>query len=182
MKTMLRGILVLSLAGTPLLARQEPDEKPKPEEPKKKQEGPDQPRAKEEPKRDPRQEPAPAPKQQKEEGKKQKEQAKENSKQQRKTADQDNQARASRQRPSEKGTKIPSEKFRSSFGREHHFRVARRDDRRFQYSGYWFEIVEAWPVGWSYDDDCYIAEDGDDYYLVDVVHPEMRVLVVVVAG
>ena len=56
------------------------------------------------------------------------------------------------------------------------------DNRRFRYSGYWFEVVEVWPAGWSFDDDCYIAEDGDDYYLIDVVHPEIRVLVIVVSA
>jgi hypothetical protein len=25
---------------------------------------------------------------------------------------------------------------------------------RFQYRGYWFEIVDPWPVGWAYTDDC----------------------------
>jgi hypothetical protein len=43
-------------------------------------------------------------------------------------------------------------------------------------------VVEVWPARWSFDDDCYIEEDGDDYYLVDTVHPEIRVLVVVVSG
>jgi DNA mismatch repair ATPase MutL len=176
MKTVLKVVLALSLAGaiagSPLLAWQEPDEKPKPEEPKKK----------EKPKQEPT--PAPAPKQQKEEEKKQKEQTKENSKQQRRTSEQDNRAQTSVQKESGKGKKIPQEKFRTSFGREHHFHVARSggDDRRFQYGGYVFEVVEVWPAGWSFDDDCYLEEDGDDYYVVDVMHPEVRVLVIVVSG
>jgi len=76
--------------------------------------------------------------------------------------------------------RIPDESFRVSFGREHHFRVARRDDRRFEYGGYAFEYVDSWPSGWSYDDDCFIEQDGDDYYLVNLRHPELRVLVVIV--
>ena len=60
------------------------------------------------------------------------------------------------------------------------FRVTQRDDQRFHYGGYWFEVVNAWPAGWSYEDDCYIEEDGDDYYLVDFIHPEFRILVIVV--
>jgi hypothetical protein len=76
--------------------------------------------------------------------------------------------------------RIPEESFRVSFGREHHFRVARRDDRRFEYGGYIFEYVDAWPPDWSYDDDCYIEQDGDDYYLVNARHPGARVLVVIV--
>jgi hypothetical protein len=76
--------------------------------------------------------------------------------------------------------RIPEESFRVSFGREHHFHVARRDDRRFEYGGYIFEYVDAWPPDWSYGDDCYIEQDGDDYYLVNARHPGARVLVVIV--
>ena len=82
-----------------------------------------------------------------------------------------------------KGQRIPPEKFQASFGREHQFRVHNlQDGRRFRYSGYWFEIVDVWPAGWSYDDECYIEEDADDYYLVDTFHPETRILVIVVEG
>jgi outer membrane biosynthesis protein TonB len=195
MKIILSSMLALAIAGSPLLTREpDPKEKPKQEEPKR--QSPPQPKQepdeKSKPKPEkPKQEPAPPPKQpkqderqqdEKERQKQQKEQAKRenNRPPQEQNAPRDNHKQAGA--PS-KGQRIPPEKFRASFGREHHFRVARRgEDRRFQYGGYWFEVVEVWPARWSFDDDCYIEEDGDDYYLVDIVHPEIRVLVVVVSG
>ena len=195
MKIILSSILALAIAASPLLAQEpDPKEKPKQEEPKKqpqpkpKQEPEEKSKAKpEKPKQEqgPPKQPKPDEKQQqddKERQKQQKEQAKrENNRQpQEQNAPRDDRKQAAARG---KGQRIPPEKFRASFGREHHFRVARRgDDRRFQYGGYWFEVVEVWPVGWSFDDDCYIEEDGDDYYLVDIVHPEIRVLVIVVSG
>jgi len=196
MKIILSSMLALAIAGLPALTQEpDPKEKPKQEEPKKpspskpKQEPDEKPNPKPE---KPKQEPAPPPKQpkqderqqpdEKERQKQQKEQAKRenNRPPQEQNAPRDNHKQAGAQ---SKGQRIPPEKFRASFGREHHFRVARRsEDRRFQFGGYWFEVVEVWPAGWSFDDDCYIEEDGDDYYLVDIVHPEIRVLVVVVSG
>ena len=94
-------------------------------------------------------------------------------------------ARASQDRNSQRGNnantkRIPDDRYHANFGREHHFRVARGSDRRFAYGGFAFEYVDAWPAGWSPDDECYIVLDGDDYYLVDVVHPELRIRVVIV--
>jgi hypothetical protein len=196
MKFILSSILALAIAGVPVRV-QEPDDKSKPqqEDPKKK---PPEPKAKQQPdekpkskpEKPPKQEPQQPPrqpdekqreKQQKEQSRQQKEQDKteQKSRQQEQTARQGD----TRQAPA-KGQHIPPEKFRASFGHEHHFRVARSggDDRRFRYSGYWFEVVDVWPAGWSFDDDCYVEEEGDDYYLVDVIHPEVRVLVIVVSG
>ena len=196
MKTILRAILAVAVAGSPIFASQDPQtekEKQKKEELKKQaaqtpaQEP--QPEEKPKPKPKPKQEPAPPPQQpkpeekqqQKEQEKQQKEQAKQSNKQQ---TTQPNKQTRSAQGGQARGMKIPDPKFRASFGQEHRFRVASsaRDDRRFHYGGYWFEVVEVWPAGWSFDDDCYIEEDGDDYYLVDYVHPEVRVLVIVVEG
>ena len=195
MKIILNSMLALAIAGSPLLTQEpDPKEKPKQEEAKRqppsepKQEPEEKSKAKpEKPKQEqgPPKQPKPDEKQQqddKERQKQQKEQAKrENNRQpQEQNAPRDDRKQAAARG---KGQRIPPEKFRASFGREHHFRVARRgDDRRFQYGGYWFEVVEVWPAGWSFDDDCYIVEDGDDYYLVDIVHPEIRVLVIVVSG
>jgi len=78
------------------------------------------------------------------------------------------------------GHRIPDERFRASFGTEHHFHVRRRDDRRFEYGGYAFEYVDAWPADWSDDDDVYIVLIGDDYYLVDARHPEVRLRLILV--
>jgi outer membrane biosynthesis protein TonB len=193
MKIILSSMLALAIAGSPL-PTQEPDpkEKPKQEEPKKQPEPKPKQQPDEKPKPKPKQEPASPPKQAKPDERQQQQDEKERQKQQKEEAKReksqppqeqstkpDNRKQSSAQG---KGRRIPPEKFQASFGREHHFRVARRDDRRFQYSGYWFEVVEVWPAGWSFDDDCYIEEDGDDYYLVDIVHPEIRVLVIVVSA
>jgi hypothetical protein len=76
--------------------------------------------------------------------------------------------------------RIREEDFRSHFGDEHHFHVERRDDRRFRYSGYWFEFSDPWPADWDYADDVYIDDIDGEYYLVDSVHPGFRLLVIVV--
>jgi hypothetical protein len=75
--------------------------------------------------------------------------------------------------------RIPDQDFRAHFGREHAFRVARRDDRRFNYGGYWFVYSQPWPEGWSYDDDVYVDDVDGEYYLIDPVHPGVRLLVIV---
>jgi len=196
MKFILSSIVALAITGVPVRV-QEPDDKSKTqqEEPKKK---PPEPRAKQQPdeqpkskpEKPPKQEPQQPPrqpdekqreKQQKEQSKQQKEQGKteRGSRQQEQTA----RPGGTHEAPA-RGQRIPPEKFRASFGREHQFRVARSggDDRRFRYSGYWFEVVDVWPAGWSFDDECYVEEDGEDYYLVDVIHPEVRVLVIVVSS
>jgi hypothetical protein len=79
------------------------------------------------------------------------------------------------------GARIPDDRFRAHFGRQHHFHIGiRAGERRFQYGGYYFEFVDAWPAGWSYSDDFYIDYIGDDYYLCDVEHPEVQLVVIVV--
>jgi hypothetical protein len=83
-----------------------------------------------------------------------------------------------------RGGRIPEEHFRAHFGRPHTFVINRPvivDNRpRFQYSGYWFEIVDPWPADWAYTDDCYIDYVDDSYYLFDPFHPGMRLAIVVV--
>jgi hypothetical protein len=84
-----------------------------------------------------------------------------------------------------RGQRIPEEKFRVSFGREHHFHVERariinQSQPQFVYSGYTFELANPWPAEWSFDDDCYIEYVDDDYYLIDTFHPGIRILVFVI--
>jgi hypothetical protein len=71
--------------------------------------------------------------------------------------------------------RIPDDKFRSNFGREHTFHVGHpvivEGRPRFSYGGYSFFISEAWPGDWGYDDDVYIVEVDGVYYLVDNAHP-----------
>jgi hypothetical protein len=194
MKLLLGALLGFAIAGSPLLAGQEPGdkEKQKQEEPKKQE-----PQPKANP--DKKQEPAPSAKQEKQDEKQQqtdKQQQKENQKQ---SKDQDKKTRENNppqaqsqnrqqnnrqqygQESHGKGERIPPQKFQADFGRDHHFRVKHLEQgRRFEYSGYSFELVQAWPADWSYDDECYIEQDTDGYYLVDLIHPEVRVLVIVV--
>ena len=86
-------------------------------------------------------------------------------------------------RPAGKGGHIPDDKFRAHFGREHHFNaktVIVQGQPQFQYSGYTFELVDAWPVDWAYTDDCYIDYIDGDYFLIDLFHPGIRLALFVV--
>jgi hypothetical protein len=85
----------------------------------------------------------------------------------------------------QRGRRIPDDRFRSNFGREHHFHVDRTrvvnvSQPVVVYGGYSFQLVDAWPGEWSYDDDCYIDYVDDQYYLFDTRHPGIRVAVFVV--
>lgn len=85
--------------------------------------------------------------------------------------------------PAGKGGRIPDDKFKAHFGRSHTFRaqtviVAGRP--QFQYGGYSFQLVDAWPVGWAYTDDCYIDYIDGEYFLFDLLHPGVRIAVFVV--
>jgi flagellar motor protein MotB len=150
-----------------------PPEKPEAGQPKEKQAPPEKAQPAAKPKTD--------EKQQQQEQKAQEKQTQEQQKQaqqQQKTQ----QAQAHNSAPAQNGgnaRRIPDDKFRTHFGPQHHFRVARGNNGRFQYGGYWFVYTNPWPVGWSYDDDCYIEDDGGVYYLVDVLHPDLRLVVVV---
>jgi len=176
--------VILTVAGAPMLSAQEPQQdkdKPKQQEEEKKKQPP-APKEKPQTKPDerPKSEPQPDREKSKQDTDKQKHQQKEQEK-----ATKQSTSEASRSVTSQHGSRtnvrrIPPEHFRANFGREHHFHVQRSGDRHFRYGGYSFELVEVWPAEWSYDDECYIEEDGDDYYLVDVIHPEIRVLVVIV--
>lgn len=83
-----------------------------------------------------------------------------------------------------RGGHIPDDKFRSHFGRQHTFVINRpvivENRPRFQYGGYWFEFVDAWPADWSYSDNCYIDYVDDAYYLFDPLHPGIRIALFVV--
>ncbi len=82
-----------------------------------------------------------------------------------------------------KGGHIPDDRFHAQFGREHHFNarsVIVQGRPQFQYGGYSFELVDAWPSDWAYTDDCYIDYINGEYYLIDLNHPEIRLAVFVV--
>ena len=81
--------------------------------------------------------------------------------------------------------RIPDDKFRSNFGRQHTFRVQTtvvEGQPRFQYGGYWFTLANPWPGDWAYTDDCYIDYINGEYVLIDPRHPGVMIPVVVVVG
>jgi hypothetical protein len=48
---------------------------------------------------------------------------------------------------------------------------------RFQYGGYWFNVVQPWPVGWLYTDEVYVDYLNGGYFLCDPVHPGVYISV-----
>jgi hypothetical protein len=88
------------------------------------------------------------------------------------------------QRADSQHGRIPDDKFRAHFGRQHTLVINRttvvNGQPRFQYGGYWFTIVDPWPVGWAYTDQCYIDYVDGEYFLFDLLHPGVRIAIVVV--
>lgn len=83
------------------------------------------------------------------------------------------------------GRHIPDDKFRAHFGRQHTFHVHRTEVINVSqpvvvFGGYSFELVDAWPSDWDFDDDCYIDYVDGDYFLFDTFHPGIRIAVFVV--
>jgi hypothetical protein len=92
-------------------------------------------------------------------------------------------AQAGNARPAGNGGRIPEDKFRTSFGRSHSFKaqgVIVSGQQQFQYGGYTFQLVDTWPAGWAYTDDCYIDYIDGEYFLFDLLHPGVRIAVIVV--
>jgi hypothetical protein len=100
-----------------------------------------------------------------------------------KPAKQDN-AKSAKQAADNHGGRIPDDKFRAHFGRQHTFVVNHPTvvggQPRFQYGGYSFVIVDAWPVGWAYTDQCYIDYIDGQYFLFDLLHPGVQIALTVV--
>ena len=75
--------------------------------------------------------------------------------------------------------RIPDDRYRAHFGREHSFRMIRptmiSGYNRFQYSGYWFGFNERWPSDWYYTDDVYVMYVGGGYYLYNPRHPGIHI-------
>lgn len=83
------------------------------------------------------------------------------------------------------GRHIPDDKFRAHFGRQHTFHVHRTEIINVSqpvvvFSGYSFELVDAWPSDWGFDDDCYIDYEDGEYFLFDTFHPGIRIAVFIV--
>jgi flagellar motor protein MotB len=71
------------------------------------------------------------------------------------------------------GGRIPADKFKANFGQQHTFRVTQSDysNRRFQYGGYSFGFVDAWPSNWLYTQNVYVIEINGVYYLCNASYP-----------
>jgi hypothetical protein len=80
--------------------------------------------------------------------------------------------------------RIPDDRFRSHFGREHAFHMGNPvlvgGYSRFQYNGFWFGFVEPWPVGWYYTDNVYIDYVDGGYYMYNPYYPGSRFSISVV--
>lgn len=91
-------------------------------------------------------------------------------------------------RPAGKSAHIPEAKFKANFGRQHTVKVQQvittttivPNQTQFVYGGYTFVFLDPWPAGWLLTDDCYIDFIGDEYVLVDVLHPGVTVALFVV--
>jgi hypothetical protein len=80
--------------------------------------------------------------------------------------------------------RIPDDRFRANFGREHVFVINRpviiEGQPRFQYGGYWFGFNQAWPAGWLYTDNVYVDFVDGGYFLFNPIHPGIRVVIIVI--
>jgi hypothetical protein len=79
--------------------------------------------------------------------------------------------------------RIDDAHFRAHFGHDHHFAIKHvtivGGRPHFAYGGYNFEIVDAWPAGWSYRDNCYIDFIDGGYFLFNLAHPGIRISITV---
>ncbi len=112
-------------------------------------------------------------------------QAEKNSKQEEKSAQQQHtqQAQPAQQAQHASGNgggRIPDDRFKANFGREHRFHVSQADysNRRFQYGGYWFGFVDAWPSNWLYTQDVFVVEINGVYYLCNPMYPGVNIALI----
>lgn len=85
------------------------------------------------------------------------------------------------------GYRIPDDRFRGHFGRDHGFRVYSLPVMvvggypRFQYGGFWFSLVDPWPEYWSdnwyENDDVYVDYSDDGYYMYNRRYPSDRIAI-----
>jgi hypothetical protein len=94
-----------------------------------------------------------------------------------------------RQRGGYNGYRIPDDRYKVYFGRDHFFHINLLPllfvggRPRFQYDGYWITILDPWPEDWPptwYEtDDVYIEYAGDGYYLYNRNYPAIAVAVTI---
>ena len=107
-----------------------------------------------------------------------------NAKQEKITKPEENNARQTKPAQSAQGAqrgddngRIPDDRFKDHFGREHTFRVTQGDysNRRFQYGGYSFGFVGPWPSNWLYSQDVYVMDINGVYYLCNPMYPNANI-------
>ena len=91
------------------------------------------------------------------------------------------------QRGGYNGYRIPDDRFRGYFGRDHGFHIyglpflVVGGFPRFQYEGYWFSMVDPWPEYWGNDwydtDDVYVTYVDNGYYLFNRRYPETGIAI-----
>jgi hypothetical protein len=91
------------------------------------------------------------------------------------------------QRGGYNGYRIPDNRYRGYFGRDHGFRIYGLPFMvvggypRFQYEGYWISLVDPWPEYWGnnwYDnDDVYVTYADNGYYLYNRRYPNVGIAI-----
>jgi hypothetical protein len=99
----------------------------------------------------------------------------------------DSDHRTWQQRGGYNGYRIPEDRFRGYFGRDHGFRISGLPFLvvggypRFQYSGYWFSPVDPWPEYWASDwydtDDVYVVYIDNGYYMFNHRYPNTGIAI-----
>jgi cytoskeletal protein RodZ len=199
MKVALGTALLVLLAGTTMYAQDQDKEKEKPAQQEEKKQEPaakehEQPKAQEQQKDQAKQtekEKSDAAKQQQQAAHQQQQQAAKQQQQQAAKQQQvDKQQQVARQDHAQdqqaqrdggnrNSRRISEQDFHAHFGREHTFRVTRSNDHRFNYGGYYWVYNDPWPSDWAYTDAVYVDEIDGEYYLIDPVHPGLRLLIVI---
>jgi hypothetical protein len=85
------------------------------------------------------------------------------------------------------GYRIPDNRYRGYFGRDHGFRIyglpflVVGGYPRFQYQGYWISLVDPWPEYWGNDwydnDDVYVTYVDNGYYMYNRRYPNVGIAI-----
>lgn len=88
------------------------------------------------------------------------------------------------------GYRVPDARFRTYFGEGHRFRIYGLPFEtvsgypRFQYHGYWVQMLDPWPYNWASDwydtDPVYIQWMDGGYYLIDPRYPDYPLAVEII--
>jgi len=100
----------------------------------------------------------------------------ENARQEKNTKPEENNAQA---KPAQRagGGSIPADRYKANFGSGHTFHVSQGDygNRSFQYGGYSFGFVGAWPSNWLYTQNVFVVDIDGVYYLCNPMYPGVNI-------